>query len=148
MGLSWFVVKGVMGIFGLEFNLINIVIATFIFGIGVDYSIFVMKGLLAGASGKDDRLLSEHKTAIFFSAFVLIVVVASLLFAVHPAIKSIGVSTLVGMSATILITYAFQPFLFRQLMKIGYYSRRFGSGKPGDARPQEDGRRLRSTETD
>ncbi len=148
MGLSWFVVKGVMGIFGLEFNLINIIIATFIFGIGVDYSIFVMKGLLAGASGKDDRLLAEHKTAILFSAFVLIVVVASLLFAVHPAIKSIGVSTLVGMSATILITYTFQPFLFRQLMKIRYYSRRFGSGKPGDVRPQEDDRRLKSTETD
>lgn len=130
MGLSWFVVKGVMGIFGLEFNLINIIIATFIFGIGVDYSIFVMKGLLAGACGKDDRLLTEHKTAILFSAFVLIVVVASLLFAVHPAIKSIGVSTLVGMSATILITYAFQPFLFRQLMKVKYYNRRFGGGKP------------------
>ncbi|MGN0188374.1 MAG: MMPL family transporter [Candidatus Cryptobacteroides sp.] len=137
MGLSWFVVKGVMGIFGLEFNLINIIIATFIFGIGVDYSIFVMKGLLARASGKDDRLLTEHKTAILFSAFVLIVVVTSLLFAVHPAIKSIGVSTLVGMSATILITYALQPFLFRQLMRIRYYSRRFGGGKPTDTLPQD-----------
>ena len=52
------------------------------------------------------------------------------------------------MSATILITYTFQPFLFRQLMKIRYYSRRFGSGKPGDVRPQEDDRRLKSTETD
>ncbi len=126
MGLSWFVVKGVMGIFGIEFNLINIIISTFIFGIGVDYSIFVMKGLLARASGQDDNLLKYHKTAIFFSAFALIVVVLSLLFAVHPAIKSIGVSTLIGMASTILITFTLQPFIFRQMMKISYFSRRFG----------------------
>ncbi len=126
MGLSWYVVKGIMGIFGLQFNLINIIIATFIFGIGVDYSIFVMKGLLAKASGEDDRLLTYHKAAIFFSAFVLIVVVVSLLFATHPAISSIGISTLIGMGSTILITYTLQPFLFRQMMKIPYFSRRFG----------------------
>ncbi|MCM1501269.1 MAG: MMPL family transporter [Bacteroidales bacterium] len=126
MGLSWYVVRGVMGIFAMQFNLINIVIATFIFGIGVDYSIFVMNGLLSKASGKDDRLLIYHKTAIFFSAFVLIVVVVSLLFATHPAIHSIGVSTLIGMGSTILLTYSMQPFLFRQMMKVKYFRRRFG----------------------
>lgn len=125
MGLSWYVVRGVMGIFGLQFNLINIIIATFVFGIGVDYSIFVMNGLLAKAAGKDDRLLTYHKTAIFFSAFVLIVVVVSLLFATHPAIRSIGISTLIGMGSTVLITYTMQPFLFRQLMKVKYFRRRF-----------------------
>lgn len=126
MGLSWYIVRGVMGIFGLQFNLINIIIATFVFGIGVDYSIFVMNGLLSGASGKDDKLLNYHKTAIFFSAFVLIVVIVSLLFATHPAIRSIGISTLIGMGSTVLITYTVQPFLFRQLMKIKYFRRRFG----------------------
>ena len=45
------------------------------------------------------------------------VVVVALLFAVHPSIHSIGVSTLIGMTATILITYTLEPFLFRQLMK-------------------------------
>lgn len=125
MGLSWYVVQGIMGIFGLQFNLINIVIATFIFGIGVDYSIFVMSGLIAKASGQDDHLLTYHKTAIFFSAFVLMVVVTSLLFATHPAIHSIGVSTLIGMSATILITYTLQPALFHYLMNFKFFSKRF-----------------------
>ncbi|MBQ8361783.1 MAG: MMPL family transporter [Bacteroidaceae bacterium] len=121
MSLSWYVVRGVMGICGMEFNLINIIIATFIFGIGVDYSIFVMTGLLAQARKQGDALLTYHKTAIFFSAFVLMVVVGSLLFATHPAIHSIGVSTLIGMSATILITYTLQPALFRWLMKFNYF---------------------------
>lgn len=117
MVLSWYIVQGVMGIFGLEFNLINIVISTFIFGIGVDYSIFIMDGLIAG---KDSPLLMHHKTAILLSAFVLIVVVASLLFAQHPAIKSIGISTLIGMFSTVLISYSLQPFLFRWLAKLKF----------------------------
>jgi len=125
MGLSWYVVQGIMGIFGLQFNLINIIIATFIFGIGVDYSIFVMTGLIAKAKGEDDNLLIYHKTAIFFSAFVLMVVSGSLLFATHPAIHSIGISTLIGMSATILITYTLQPALFRYLMRYPFFSKRF-----------------------
>ena len=125
MGLSWYVVQGIMGIFGLQFNLINIIIATFIFGIGVDYSIFVMSGLIARATGADDNLLTYHKTAIFFSAFVLMVVTGSLLFATHPAIHSIGISTLIGMGSTILITYSLQPALFRWLMRFNFFSKRF-----------------------
>lgn len=109
MSMSWYIVLGVMGLFGLEFNLINIVISTFIFGIGVDYSIFVMDGLL----GRDNpKLLTYHKTAIFFSAVVLILSIASLMFATHPAISSIGLSTLIGMASTISITYILEPFLF------------------------------------
>jgi len=124
MFLSWYVVQGWMAIFGLQFNLINIVISTFIFGIGVDYSIFVMQGLIAGQKSEDTRLLEYHKVAIFFSAFVLVVVVLSMLCATHPAIKSIGVSTLIGMASTILITYTLQPLFFRWLMKWPYMQRR------------------------
>ena len=124
MFLSWYVVQGWMAIFGLPFNLINIVISTFIFGIGVDYSIFVMQGLIAAQKNTDTRMLEYHKVAIFFSAFVLVVVVLSMLFATHPAIKSIGVSTLIGMASTIMITYTLQPLLFRWLMKWPYMQRR------------------------
>lgn len=129
MGLSWYVVQGVMGIFGLQFNLINIIIATFIFGIGVDYSIFVMKGLISQANGSDNKLLTYHKTAIFFSAFVLIVVVGSLLFATHPAIKSIGLSTLIGMSATILLTYILEPALFRFMLRFKFFAKKINDEK-------------------
>ena len=119
---SWLIVLGAMVIFDREFNLINIIISTFIFGIGVDYSIFVMNGLLAGQSDtcaetdrekRDILLLSYHKTAILFSAVVLIVTVASMLFARHPAIASVGFATLVGMVSAVVLSYVVQPFLFR-----------------------------------
>ena len=123
MSVSWYVVKGVMGLMGHDFNMINIVIATFIFGVGVDYSIFVMKGLLAKAKGEDETLLIQHKTAIFLSAFMLIVALGSLLFATHPAINSVGFTTLIGMSSTVLLTYTIQPALFRFMTKFKFFKR-------------------------
>ena len=123
MFLSWYVLQGLMALLGLEFNLINIVISTFVFGIGVDYSIFVMEGLLQEArTGRRDTL-EYHKVAIIFSALVLAIVVLSLVFARHPAIRSIGIITVIGMATTILLTYSLEPFLFRQLLKWGRYRR-------------------------
>ena len=123
MVLSWFMVQGYMALIGLEFNLINIIISTFIFGVGVDYSIFITEGLLSQARTGNRDVLTWHKVAIFFSAVILVIVVASLLFATHPAIRSIGLSTLIGMASTIMISYSLQPFVFWQLMKIPFYQR-------------------------
>ena len=130
MVVSWFMVQGYMALIGLEFNLINIIISTFIFGIGVDYSIFITEGLLTEARTGSRDVLTWHKVAIFFSAIILVIVISSLLFAVHPAIRSIGLSTLIGMASTIMISYSLQPFAFRQLMKIPAYKRSVLSKKP------------------
>lgn len=127
MFLSWYVLQGLMAILGLEFNLINIVISTFIFGIGVDYSIFVMEGLLQEARTGEREMLDFHKVAIFFSALVLIIVVLSLVFARHPAIRSIGIITVIGMLTTILLTYSLEPFIFRQLLKWKHFRKGIGA---------------------
>jgi len=125
MFVSWYVMQGYMALLGLEFNLINIVISTFIYGIGVDYSIFVMEGLLKEARTGEKDMLSFHKVAIFYSALVLAIVTFSLIFARHPSIQSIGLITLIGMASTILITYSLQPWVFRKLCKIPFFRRGF-----------------------
>ena len=130
MFLSWYVLQGLMALLGLEFNLINIVISTFIFGIGVDYSIFVMEGLLKEARTGQREMLDFHKVAIVFSALVLAIVVLSLVFARHPAIRSIGVITLIGMATTILLTYSLEPFLFRQCLRWAWYRKSIEAIEP------------------
>lgn len=122
MWLSWYIVQGIMAILGIQFNLINIIVSSFIFGVGVDYSIFIMDGLLGGTREKG-RLLMQHKTAIFLSAVVLIVSISSLMFATHPAIASIGLTTLIGMSATLLLSYCLQPFIFNLLKKYSIFQK-------------------------
>ena len=115
--LSWLIVLGAMVLFDMKFNLINIIISTFIFGIGVDYSIFVMNGLIGGE--ENTSLLSYHKTAILFSAIILIITVGSMLFASHPAIRSVGFSTLTGLVSAVVLSYVVQPALFRWLDRKG-----------------------------
>lgn len=111
--LSWLVVLGSMNIFGIKFNMINIIISTFIFGIGVDYSIFVMNGLTEGE--RDTHLLDYHKTAIFFSALILVVTISSMLLAGHPAIRSVGFPTLVGLLSAVILSYVLQPAIYRRI---------------------------------
>ena len=55
--------------------------------------------------------------AIFFSAVILIVTVSSMLIAVHPAIKSVGFSTLIGLLSAVILSYVVQPAVFRKLKK-------------------------------
>ena len=60
--LSWLIVLGAMNIFGQQFNLISIIISTFIFGIGVDYSIFIMHGLTSQRSENHSTFNTQHST--------------------------------------------------------------------------------------
>ena len=112
--LSWLIVLGAMNVFGQQFNLISIIISTFIFGIGVDYSIFVMHGLISS-----NQTLTAHKTAILLSAVVLLATVGSMLLAVHPAIRSVGFSTLIGLLSAIILSYVVQPAVYRWLNRKG-----------------------------
>ncbi len=115
--LSWLIVLGVMNIFSVQFNLISIIISTFIFGIGVDYSIFVMNGLLVDENrlGSESSILSYHKTAVLLSAIILVVTVSSMLLAKHPAIRSVGFSTLVGLLSAVVLAYVMQPAVWRKM---------------------------------
>jgi len=109
--LSWLIVLGAMVLFDVRFNLISIIISTFIFGIGVDYSIFVMNGLTSDNGHK----LHYHKTAIFLSTVILITTVSSMLLAAHPAIRSVGFSTLIGLLSAVILAYVLQPAVHRWL---------------------------------
>ena len=49
------------------------------------------------------------------SAVTLIVSVSSMLIASHPAIRSVGFSTLVGLLAAVILSYVLQPAVYRWL---------------------------------
>lgn len=115
MAVSWVIILGLMAIFNIRFNIVNIILATFIFGIGDDFSIFIMDGLLQEyKSGK--KMLGAHKIAIFFSAFTAIVGMGVLIFARHPALKSIALISVLGMGVVVFVSYSIQPMLFRNLI--------------------------------
>jgi predicted RND superfamily exporter protein len=111
MAISWIWILGIMSIFGIKFNIINIIVSTFIFGLGDDYSIFTMNGMLEEyRTGRKN--LSSYKTSIFLSAFTTIVGIGVLIFAEHPALKSIAAITITGMVSVVIVSFTIQPLYY------------------------------------
>ena len=122
MFVSWLWTLGIMGVFNLKFNIFNIIISTFIFGLGVDYSILMMRGLLLDYK-YGQKELSSYKTSIFLSVFTTIVGVGVLIFAVHPALNSIAIISIIGLISVVIISYTIEPIIFNFLTKINSRNR-------------------------
>lgn len=112
IGLTWLLTIGIMGFTGVEFNIFNIIISTFIFGLGIDYSIFITNGLLHELK-TGENVLPTHKTSIILSVITTILGVGVLVFAKHPALYSISLVSLIGILSAIIISFALQPILFK-----------------------------------
>lgn len=112
IGLSWILTTGVMGALGLEFNIFNIIISTFVFGLGVDYCIFVTTGLLIEYT-TGEKALPTHRTSIILSVLTTVLGIGVMIFAKHPALHSISVVSLIGIFSAALIAFTLQPLIFR-----------------------------------
>ncbi len=115
MLVSWVWILGIMSLLDVKFNIFSIIISAFIFGLGDDYSIFIMDGLLQKYK-KGVNLLDSYKTAVFLSALTMFVGIGVLIFAKHPALRSIALLTIIGMISVVFLSYTIAPALFRLLV--------------------------------
>lgn len=116
MALTWVWILGFMDIFGLSFNFVNVIIATLIFGLGDDYSIFMMDGLLEKyRTGKNQ--IRSARSAVYLSVLTTIVGLGTLIFAQHPALKSIAFISILGLVCVVFVSQVIQPFLFNFLIQ-------------------------------
>ena len=100
-----------MGMAGIKFNIFNIIISSFITGLGIDYSIYIMQGLVQGFKSDNKSLLS-YKTCILISVMISISGTGVLILAKHPALNSIALISIIGLLSVVLISYTFEPILF------------------------------------
>jgi 1-acyl-sn-glycerol-3-phosphate acyltransferase len=115
MMITWIWILGLMGLLGISFNIINIIISALIFGLGDDYSLFIMDGLVQEyKTGK--RNLSSFKSSIVLSAITTIAGLGVLIFAKHPALQSIAVVSIIGILSVAVISQIMIPFLFGLLI--------------------------------
>ena len=112
--IAWIWILGIMGITGIRFNIVNIILATFIFGMGDDYSIFVTEGL-SYEYRYGRSMLSQFKNSIILSSSIMFIGIGMLIFAKHPAMKSLAEVTIVGMLSVVLMAYIIPPFIFKWL---------------------------------
>jgi 1-acyl-sn-glycerol-3-phosphate acyltransferase len=112
MFFSWLITLGFMGLTGIRFNIFNIIISSFIFGLGVDYSILMMRGLQHSLrTGKDD--IQAYKVSVLLSSLTTLFGVGALFFSRHPALHSIALVSVVGIVAVVLLSFVFQPLIFK-----------------------------------
>jgi 1-acyl-sn-glycerol-3-phosphate acyltransferase len=115
MFITWIWILGIMSILRIEFNIINVMVSTFIFGLGDDYSIFIMDGLQQDyRSGK--KTMSSIRTSIFLSAITTIAGLGVLIFAKHPALRSIASISIIGIACVFVMSQTIEPYLFRMLI--------------------------------
>lgn len=60
--------------------------------------------------------LNSYKTSILLSAITTITGIGVLIFASHPALRSIALVSIIGILSVVLISYTLQPLLFRFLI--------------------------------
>ena len=114
LAVGWVWILGTMRLFGLQFNIVNIILATFIFGQGDDYSIFITEGLMYEyATGK--KILRSFKNAVVLSALIMFIGIGALIVAKHPALRSLAAVTIVGMFTVVAMAYYLPPLVFRFL---------------------------------
>jgi 1-acyl-sn-glycerol-3-phosphate acyltransferase len=117
LAVSWIWILGIMELLGIQFNIVNIILATFIFGQGDDYTIFISDGLISEyAYGK--KMLASYKNSVALSALIMFVGMGTLAFARHPAMRSLGEVTIIGMFTVVFMAYYFPPLLYRWITTI------------------------------
>ena len=116
IAITWFITLGIMGLFGIEFTIFNAIISTFIFGLGVDYSIFMTNALVKDYSF-GTKEINTYKVSIILSVITTLLGVGVLIFAKHPALRSISILSVIGILVTVLVVFTIQPLIFRIFVK-------------------------------
>ena len=127
MVIGWIWILGLMYLLGIQFNIVNVILATFIFGQGDDYTIFVTEGLIREyREGK--KLLMNYQRSILLSALIMLIGIGSLILAKHPAMHSLAQVTIIGMAVVVIMAWIIPPMLFRWLIKYDASLRRWLAG--------------------
>lgn len=114
MAISWVWILGLMTVLGIKFNIVNVILATFIFGQGDDYTIFMTEGCQHEYT-YHRPILTSYKSSILQSALIMFIGIGTLIVAKHPAMFSLAEVTIIGMFSVVLMAYMIPPFLFRWL---------------------------------
>ena len=114
--VGWMWILGIMHLGSIKFNIVNIILATFIFGQGDDYTIYITEGLLYEyAYGK--RMLKNYRNSVILSGILMFIGIGTLIFAKHPAMRSLAEVAIIGMATVVLMACYLPPFIFGWLTK-------------------------------
>ena len=95
MAVSWIWTLGIMAIFGIQFTIFNIIISTFIFGLGIDYTILLLHMHTLDAQGRQ-KMCAHGAASVTVAAATTLAGLGILAAARHPVLASVGMTGLAG----------------------------------------------------
>ena len=114
--VGWAWILGIMHLGSIKFNIVNVILATFIFGQGDDYTIFITEGLLYEYTyGK--KMLKNYRNSVILSGILMFIGIGTLIFAKHPAMRSLAEVAIIGMATVVFMACYLPPFVFGWLTK-------------------------------
>lgn len=116
MAMGWIWILGIMSLLGMSFNIVNVILATFIFGQGDDYTIFITEGLIDEYAYRK-KVLASFKNSIIISALIMFIGMGSLIIAKHPAVHSLAEVTIIGMFSVVFMAWIVPPAIFKWLVR-------------------------------
>lgn len=117
LAIGWIWILGIMHLLDIQFNIVNVILATFIFGQGDDYTIFITEGLMYEyAYGR--KTLQSYKNSIVLSAVIMLIGIGTLIFAKHPAMSSLAEVAIIGM-LTVVVMACYVPSLMFRWVTVG-----------------------------
>jgi len=109
--LSFLIVLGVMGVFGITINFMNVIVFVMLFGIGTDYSIHLIHRY---KRGEDIGLMaSDTGSAVLLAGLTTVAGFGSMAFSSYRGLASLGVVTSLGVLSCVILTITLLPAFFR-----------------------------------
>jgi uncharacterized protein len=118
MFLSWVWTLGIMGLFGIKLNIFNMIITSFVFGLGIDYALFSIQGMLQDYKNGHGHV-DSYRSSVLMDAMTTLLGLGVLIFAVHPALRSMAYAAIIGIVSVWFVTWSLEPVLFRWLVYSG-----------------------------
>nr|WP_314289837.1 MMPL family transporter [uncultured Capnocytophaga sp.] len=112
IGVTGVVTSALMNFLGIEFNVFSMIVCTLVLGHSVDFSIFMTCALQKDyTDGKDE--LPVYKVSVLLASITTFLAIGTLIFAKHPALKSIASVSVIGIFSALAITFVFYPTIFK-----------------------------------
>ena len=94
-GAAAVLLDGLLGWMNISITLANAAFVVFLFGLAIDYGIFMVEARLRHAATGED-VVEESDGAVLLCALTTCVGFGALLLATHPVLYSIGATALIG----------------------------------------------------
>lgn len=114
------VLSGIMVIFRLDFNFLNLIVLPMIVGIGIDDGVHFMNTFRQHKHLDVTQAMSQTGRAVVLTSLTTLAGFGSIALSHYPGLRSMGYVAIIGISACLFATIVVLPPIFAILLNTKY----------------------------